>query len=92
MVQYRKKPVVIQAFRLGYDYQPDWFCSAVSTNRIITQNRDGRLYGGPDIADILALEGTMRAQYGDWIILGVAGEIYPCKPEIFDATYEAVVS
>lgn len=36
------------------------------------------------------LEGTMRANVGDWIIKGVQGEFYPCKPDIFDATYEAV--
>jgi hypothetical protein len=38
--------------------------------------------------DILTLEGTMRADVGDYIITGVKGETYPCKPDIFDATYE----
>lgn len=37
---------------------------------------------------IRTLEGDMKAQLGDWIIRGVAGEFYPCKPDIFDATYE----
>ena len=37
---------------------------------------------------IVTLEGTMRACVGDWIITGVAGERYPCKPEVFSATYE----
>ena len=36
------------------------------------------------------LEGTMRANHGDWIITGIAGERYPCKPDIFEATYEPV--
>ncbi len=40
--------------------------------------------------EINTLEGTMTANVGDWIIKGVKGEFYPCKPEIFDATYEAV--
>jgi len=40
--------------------------------------------------DIVTLEGTMRADPGDWIITGIKGESYPCKPEIFEATYEAV--
>ncbi|HEX6970249.1 MAG TPA: hypothetical protein VF174_15750 [Micromonosporaceae bacterium] len=39
---------------------------------------------------IPTLEGDMTANLDDWIIRGVAGEFYPCKPEIFDATYEAV--
>ncbi len=39
---------------------------------------------------ILTLEGEMRADIGDWIITGIKGEQYPCKPDIFEATYEAV--
>lgn len=38
--------------------------------------------------DIKTLEGTMHASPGDWIIRGVKGELYPCKPDIFEATYE----
>lgn len=41
-------------------------------------------------AHISTLEGVMRADVGDWIIRGVKGERYPCKPDIFAATYEAV--
>ena len=40
--------------------------------------------------EIKTLEGTMRADKGDWIIKGVKGEFYPCKPDIFAATYEAL--
>lgn len=40
--------------------------------------------------EIETLEGTMRADAGDWIITGIKGEQYPCKPDIFAATYEAV--
>ncbi len=40
--------------------------------------------------DILTPEGTMHGNPGDWIICGVAGEIYPCKPDIFIETYELV--
>lgn len=46
---------------------------------------DGKLY-------IPTLEGTMTASAGDWIIKGVKGEFYPCKPDIFEATYEALPS
>lgn len=79
---YRKKPVIIRAFQLGIDYIPDWFMDKVTTNEII-------LHEGPT-ADINTLEGVMHADYGDFIIEGVAGEIYPCKPDIFMQTYEAL--
>ena len=45
---------------------------------------------GPDPLIIPTLEGEMRADVGDWIITGIKGEQYPCKPNIFEATYEAV--
>lgn len=47
---------------------------------------------GPAFLMIRTLEGTMRADVGDWIICGVQGEFYPCKPDIFEATYEPVES
>ena len=87
-MQYRKKPIVIEAFRLG-DEWPDWWADAVSASQATTHNDDGRWSGGPDWAEIQTLEGTMRANRGDWIIRGIKGEIYPCKPDIFEATYEA---
>lgn len=88
MGKYRKKPVVIEAFRLGKEW-PDWWADAVSANSAITFNEDPFQYsGGPDYAFIRTLEGEMRAERGDWIIRGVQGEIYPCKPDIFEATYE----
>lgn len=87
---YRKKPVVIEAFQLGNDCMPDWFMDKVTANDIILHPGDVS-----DIrslsADIKTLEGIMRADYGDFIIKGVAGEIYPCKPDIFRQTYELVV-
>lgn len=43
-----------------------------------------------DVIRIRTLEGEMDATIGDWIICGVKGELYPCKPDIFEATYEAV--
>ena len=83
MVKYRKKPVVIEACRFMIDsYMPDWFMDNVSNDTIIT-HEDGT-------CDIKTLEGTMKADYGDYIIMGVNGEIYPCKPDIFEKTYEKV--
>ena len=87
-MEYRKKPVVIEAFKYGIDYVPDWFMDKVTSNEIIT-------YVGTDIRDsseyyceIKTLEGIMRGNCGDYIIKGVQGEIYPCKPDIFEMTYE----
>jgi hypothetical protein len=90
MAKWRKKPVEVEAFKLGHDFMPDWFLDKKATNEITTHNTDGRFRGGPDYALIQTLEGTMRAENGDYIIKGVKGEIYPCKPDIFDATYELV--
>ena len=83
-MKFRKKPVVIDAFRMGQETPPDWFMDRVTTGDAVQcgMNSD-RPY-----AEIKTLEGTMTASHGDWIIKGVAGEVYPCKPEIFNACYE----
>lgn len=86
MAQYRKKPVVIEAFKYGIDPRPDWFNDKVTANEIITYVEDSSLY----YCEIKTLEGIMRGGCGDYIIQGVQGEIYPCKPEIFEMTYELV--
>lgn len=90
MAKYRKKPVTIEAFRLGVDpYLPDWFMDKVTTCDITTHG--GINWGDPILScDIKTLEGVMVAQQGDYIIRGIKGEIYPCKPDIFEATYELV--
>lgn len=87
-MEYRKKPVVIEAFRYGMDSRPDWFDTKVTSNEIIT-------YVGTDIRDssqyyceIKTLEGIMKGNCGDYIIKGVKGEVYACKPDIFEMTYE----
>ncbi len=82
MAKYRKKPIVIEAFQWTGKPQtyPDWIKEAR-----LTQNE-----GGAVCMEIKTLEGTMLARPGDWIIKGVKGELYPCKPDIFAATYEAV--
>lgn len=87
MAEYRKKPVVIEAFRWtgGPDQteDPDWIVSAIKSGSVrFTSNPVGLL--------IDTLEGTHLANQGDYIIRGVKGEIYPCKPDIFELTYEAV--
>jgi hypothetical protein len=84
--KYRKKPVVIEARQINMlDY--DEACEIIGWcgGRPVTDETDDE-----HVAAIATLEGTMFADDGDWIIRGVQGEFYPCKPDIFDATYEAV--
>ena len=81
MTKYRKKPIVIEAFKFRVDYCPDWFMDAVSNNEIITTETE---------CFIRTLEGCMIAKKGDYIIQGIKSEIYPCKPDIFEKTYEKV--
>lgn len=77
--KYRKKPVVIEAWQNSDENAfPKWVDDADI----------GREPGG--VILINTLEGVMRAMPGDYIIRGVQGEVYPCKPEIFEATYEVV--
>ena len=89
-MMYRKKPVVVEAFKLGADPMPDWFADAITEDRIILHGSSRGFFNGCDTnADIETPEGWMHANYGDFIIRGVKGEIYPCKPDIFWMTYEA---
>ena len=87
MAKYRKKPVVIEAWRWDggnpfyMPVQPTWLT-------------DGMYYKttpeGKEYVVISTLEGDMSANPGDWIIRGIKSEFYPCKPDIFEATYEPV--
>ena len=90
MAKYRKKPVVIEAFCLDGGAMPNWFLAARSagTVRTYSEGTGNPFYDPLTYAEIDTLEGTHRANKGDWIIQGVAGELYPCKPDIFAATYE----
>lgn len=77
---FKKKPVVIRAVQLTEDNRDEvlvWLGANAHDN---SNNR-------PHIV-IHTLEGQMVACVGDWIIEGVEGEFYPCKPDIFDATYD----
>ena len=82
-MRYRKKPVVIEAFQwtggLDQTEEPLWIVEAIQTGKVIIVR---------DVLQIETLEGVMEAKSGDWIIRGVQGEIYPCKPDIFEKTYE----
>jgi len=79
-MQYRKKPVVIDA--------DQW----LPNDRVCRENAalipGARVDGDKLLID--TLEGMMTASPGDWVIRGIRGEYYPCKPDIFEATYEPV--
>ena len=81
MPKFRKKPVVIEA------HQYDGFNGTQLLSWIQGTELEEDFLG--NYIEIKTLEGTMRADKGDWIIQGVKGEFYPCKPDIFEATYEA---
>ncbi len=88
MAQFRKKPVVIEAFQLR---DPDIYDNAVEELHEWANRVDFTKWeSSADGVLIHTLEGTMLASPDDWIIRGVKGEFYPCKPDIFAATYEAV--
>ena len=82
MTKFRKKPIVIEAVQ--------WDGSAETANSFLGGNYTVDWeYEGQDLI-IPTLEGRMKANLGDWIIKGVKGEFYPCKPDIFKATYEVL--
>ena len=93
MPKFRKKPIIIEAVR-AVDYwerplseMPRWLQEAHERGDICVHQN------GPPFAPFVminTLNGLMPATIDEWILKGVAGELYPCKPEIFEATYEAM--
>lgn len=83
MPKYRKKPVVVEAFKLGCEEYPSWFYKKVLEHEIIAHIEG--------YVEIITLEGRMTASVGDYIIKGAQGELYPCKPDIFHETYENLI-
>lgn len=87
MPLYQKRPVIIEAYQLTLNDDatrsiPGWFIKAIFAGKIIT-NEDGTVI-------IKTLEGDHRGDIGDYIIKGIKGELYPCKPDIFAQTYDPV--
>jgi hypothetical protein len=83
-MHYRKKPVVIEALQYGPYSAPSVEMAAFLSGAEWGVDERGIL--------IKTLEGEMLASIGDFIIRGVKGEFYPCKPDIFNATYEPVAA
>lgn len=83
MAKYRKKPVVIEANQwLGTDANKIMMCHFLGISGYFIDENDDLI--------IRTLEGNMKANVGDYIIKGVHGEFYPCKPDVFAKTYEEV--
>lgn len=90
-MMYRKKPIIIEAFQWtgGPDQKedPEWIRGMLEAGTIES-------YRDPEkmavVLRIKTLEGVMTVSPGDFIILGVNGEVYPCKPDIFHKTYDPV--
>ena len=95
MAKFRKKPVVIEAIEWTggnlfevitfTDGKPD-----LSSDMAKSKWEDYLDLVERDGLKIYTLEGTMIATTGDWIIRGISGEFYPCKPDIFSATYDCL--
>lgn len=86
VIKYRKKAVEVEAIQLGKDNAEEvaQWCGGLIVEEIDPEDDDKRYVA----INIPTLEGTMRASEGDYVIKGVRGEFYPCKAEIFAATYE----
>jgi hypothetical protein len=83
-MKYRKKPVIIEAFQLkpnNLEELEQWCGGSIKGIKLPKEQQ---------CIDIQTLEGEMRADINDYIIKGIKGEFYPCKPDIFEATYEKV--
>lgn len=92
MPKFTKKPVTIEAFQITEETSkdnkdwPNWLNEAWQKPKI----EPGAVYPGGEMLAITTLEGIMSVSPGDWIIQGVKGELYPCKPDIFEQTYNPV--
>lgn len=103
MPKFKKRPVTIEAVKIlapdfnpvadspfdgfPFSHSPQWLVDAVNTGAIRPHSRNCTDYAEWDIE---TLEGVMSCGPDDWIIKGVKGEFYPCKPDIFAVTYEPV--
>lgn len=84
--RYRKRPVLVDAIR--WDGEPATFDEILEWS----DGQVGAAAGDESRLAVTTLEGVMHAEPGDWIIRGVEGEHYPCKPSVFEATYEPAFS
>lgn len=93
-MKYRKKPVVIEAIQFdNINYEEICAFVGMALLREIESETAYQAGVAPPVLSVTipTLEGNMKAMPGDWIIKGVNGEFYPCKPDIFEKTYEQVL-
>jgi hypothetical protein len=93
-MKYRKKPVAIEAFRFGMEAAPEWFSQGIKDG-LVTVIESAFQEAVPalmkeKICKIKTLEGTIFAKHGDYVIQGIMGELYPCREDIFNKTYELI--
>lgn len=90
MCKYRKLPIEIEAFKwtagVNQKEDPKWIIEAIEKGKVYFKNN-----GTPNVKLIIkALEGELEVSIGDYIIKGIKDEIYLCKPDIFEKTYERI--
>ena len=83
-MKYRKKPVIIEAFRFGVDNMPNWF---LLDERVVWGNKEGKT---PLFCIIKTSSGLVTGDFGDYIIKEIDEEMYICKAETFVKTHEEV--
>jgi hypothetical protein len=96
MAKYRKQPIIVDAVQVTKELIMSWVNNQISKPKEVLQlevwwedgiiNEKQSTFGGM----LATLEGNMEFKIGDWLIRGIAGELYPCKDEIFKVTYESV--
>ena len=104
MTKYKKKPIEVDVYHYCVDpLFPDWYIEKVFDGTIDLkgkpidfetfkfENFNAMEFLKNSYAEIKTLEGIMRVNYGDYIIKGVEGEVYPCRKDIFEQTYEEVI-
>lgn len=102
MPKYRKKPIVVDAYQvvepekllMNIDKIPDWLRQEIEKGNLgniylLVSRHVGDKYAKVTV-NVVTLEGTMKVSPGDYIIKGVNGEFYPCKPDIFEKSYDPV--
>ena len=98
MSRWRKKPVVIDAYQVRFpsfrderDDWPVWFAEAMAASSETVGSLNPTDPEDPrGTVSVYTLEGAMKVSWKDWVIRGIQGELYPCKPDVFEATYAPV--
>ena len=93
-MNYKKIPVVVEAFKIGIDNMPDWFFDEVVKKNIILKSKYSKLdpfeFDDSIYCEIKNPKGNATGNNGDYIIKDEKGDFYPCKPDIFELTYDKI--